>query len=248
MPLMPGPAEPARDPLAARDRGDRPRPTAAATARGLVHPVVLIFLLAGVFDIVAGDSPEHWGPLFAVAVVLALDVARGTGDRAAREAAAAGTAPAQAAPGAGGEGTGSGAGAAPRPPPLHGPWRATPALVLGGLAYALVAGGFGRYTWPSTIAVVCPAAASVAIAWRVPVREAARPRRVGPLGLAAWAAVFVAAALWELTSLLLQPSLTTGSPEHPTISVLTGPLLASHPGRSLVLAVWLAGGWFLLRR
>jgi len=53
--------------------------------------------------------------------------------------------------------------------------------------------------------------------------------------------------LWELTQLLLQPTLTTDSYAHPTISVLTDPVLASHVGRSILLFVWLAVGWFLVR-
>ena len=57
-----------------------------------------------------------------------------------------------------------------------------------------------------------------------------------------------ALSLWELISLLLQPSLTTDSYAHPTISVLTDPVLASHPGRTIVLILWLAFGWFLLRQ
>jgi hypothetical protein len=63
-----------------------------------------------------------------------------------------------------------------------------------------------------------------------------------------WAAVFVALGLWELGAWLLQPSLTTGSPAHPTISILLDPLLGSHPGRSVGFAAWLALGWFLVRR
>jgi hypothetical protein len=60
--------------------------------------------------------------------------------------------------------------------------------------------------------------------------------------------VFVALALWELSALLLQPSLTTGSWAHPTISVLMDPILATHLGRSIVLSLWLASGGFLLQR
>jgi hypothetical protein len=54
--------------------------------------------------------------------------------------------------------------------------------------------------------------------------------------------------LWELTQLLLQPSLTTDSWRHPTISVLSDPILASHPGRTIGLILWLLFGWFLLDR
>jgi hypothetical protein len=47
---------------------------------------------------------------------------------------------------------------------------------------------------------------------------------------------------------LQQPHLTTDSYAHPTISALTDPLLAGHPGRSLVIAAWLFVGWLLVSR
>ncbi|MDP9342486.1 MAG: hypothetical protein M3Q23_10430 [Actinomycetota bacterium] len=58
----------------------------------------------------------------------------------------------------------------------------------------------------------------------------------------------LALALWELTELLLQPSLRTDSPAHPTLSVLTDPVLATYPGRSVALLLWVAFGWFLVKR
>ncbi|MGZ4150540.1 MAG: hypothetical protein ACXVQJ_10895 [Actinomycetota bacterium] len=39
-----------------------------------------------------------------------------------------------------------------------------------------------------------------------------------------------------------------GSTAHPTLSVLTDPLLASYAGRTLFLLAWLATGWYLLER
>jgi hypothetical protein len=60
--------------------------------------------------------------------------------------------------------------------------------------------------------------------------------------------VFVAACLWELWSLLEQPNLATSSYAHPTISTLTDPVLSTWAGRSIVLAGWLALGWFLVER
>jgi hypothetical protein len=60
--------------------------------------------------------------------------------------------------------------------------------------------------------------------------------------------VFVALGLWELQALLLQPSLTTSSWAHPTLSTLMDPVLASHLGRSISLGAWLLiGGWLLER-
>jgi hypothetical protein len=63
-----------------------------------------------------------------------------------------------------------------------------------------------------------------------------------------WAAVFLALGVLELTNLLLQRSFKADSHAHPTLSVLTDPILASHPGRSVALLTWLTVGWFLLKR
>lgn len=117
-----------------------------------------------------------------------------------------------------------------------------------GIAYALVVGGFPRYSWPATIAVAGLGAVIIARGWaESPVRVSAYP--VGERrGVIAWAAVFVAAALWELATLLQQPTLTTDSYSHPTISVLTDPLLVSRTGRSVALLAWLGCGWFLAKR
>jgi len=74
------------------------------------------------------------------------------------------------------------------------------------------------------------------------------PGAPDPVGVRAWAAVFVAAGLWELSALLQQPTLRVSSEAHPTISFLMDPVLATHLGRSVSLALWLAVGWLLLRR
>jgi hypothetical protein len=121
-------------------------------------------------------------------------------------------------------------------------------LIAAGLGYAVFVGGFARYSWPATTAVIIPGAAALVVSWRGPLRQDSGSARLDPLGILAWAAVFVALSLWELTSLLLQPSFTTDSYAHPTISVLTDPVLASHPGRTVALVLWLAFGWFLLRQ
>ncbi len=44
-----------------------------------------------------------------------------------------------------------------------------------------------------------------------------------------------AGGLWELWSLLQQPSLTVTSSAHPTISALADPVLATPPGRAIIL-------------
>ena len=130
-------------------------------------------------------------------------------------------------------------------------WR-HPALLAAGLAggvlYAVVVGSFSRYSLPATVPVAALGAAVVAIGWRGPRHTRPAPPRPPVAGLALWGAVFVAACLWELWSLLEQPNLATSSYAHPTISTLTDPVLGTWAGRSIVLAAWLGLGWFLVER
>jgi hypothetical protein len=181
-------------------------------------PVVVILLLAGTFDWLSGN-PIHSVLLFAVCLGLGRNAVLGE-------------------PGAGREPTLG----------LHAHTRLSPVAVLGAVAYVVVVGGFGRYSWPATVAVVVPAATVLALVWRGPPHLRPAPGRLDPGGALAWASVFLALALWELTELLLQPSLTTDSHAHPTLSVLTDPVLATHPGRSVALLLWLGFGWFLVKR
>jgi hypothetical protein len=120
--------------------------------------------------------------------------------------------------------------------------------VAAGLTYAVVVGAFKRYSWPATMAVVVLGCLMVAIGWQGPLRQRAELTGRALRAAWLWAVVMVAGGLWELSSLLQQPHLTTDSPAHPTISALTDPLLSSHPGRAIALGAWLLIGWFLAGR
>jgi hypothetical protein len=207
----------------------------------LRDPVIVIFLLAGTFDLLSGDRIIDGAVLLAVALALGWDAAR----RPPAEHAAA---------------QGAGPGEDPMRPaleevPTPAPssrgravlWR-SPLVVLAGVVYAVLVAGLVRYSLPATLAIWAPATAGVAVAWRRPATDGLDPASAPPAGAVAWAVVFVALALWELAALLLQPSLTTDSWAHPTISVLLDPILATHLGRSVVLSLWLGSGWWLLRR
>ena len=185
---------------------------------GLREPVVVILLLAGFFDGISGN-PIHAVILGTVAVALAFDP-----DRDA---------------------------VTPRPVGGATAWRSrgwTVVALAVALNYAVAAGTFGRYSWPATVVIILPGVAVLALAWRGPLPGAPALTRPDRRGAWLWAGVFVALALWELAALLLQPSLTTDSYAHPTISVLSDPALASHPGRAAIMVVWLAFGWFLVQR
>jgi hypothetical protein len=52
----------------------------------------------------------------------------------------------------------------------------------------------------------------------------------------------------EVLSLAYQPAPRVDSPAHPSLSGIVEPVLAHWPTRALALLVWLAAGWWLLRR
>jgi len=232
---------PPREPLLG-GRRSRPAALASAVLLALRDPVVVVFLLAAIFDVLSGDALFDGMALFAVAASLGWDRV------GSRRASLGG--PDAAAPAEGGRAKSEHAiPVAPAPDGRVGVnLRLSPRLVMGGLAYATVVGWFSRFSLPASIAVLVPGTAAVAVAWRGSPRGDLDRGRVDPFGAAVWASVFVALALWELAALLLQPSLTTDSFAHPTISVLMDPVLASHLSRSVAISLWLASGWFLLRR
>ncbi len=118
----------------------------------------------------------------------------------------------------------------------------------GGALYVLVVSSFSRYSWPATVPVVGLGVAVVVAGWRGPRHSRPAQARLPTAGLALWGLVLVAGCLWELSSLLQQPTMTTSSYAHPTISTLTDPALSTWAGRSIVLAGWLGLGWFLVER
>ena len=210
----------------------RPAARAIGVLAGFREPVVLVLLAIAFFTYISGKPVDG---------VLMVIVAAGLAWDAGRRARA-------------GRGV-SDAGRAVDAPELS-PGRARgrrrflgiTALLAGGAVFAGVVGSFIRYSWPATAGIIGLGTVVVLIGWHGPLRQRQVRGRRAVVGTLMWAVVLVFGCLWELAALLLQPSITTDSYAHPTISTLTDPVLATSPGRSLVLAAWLAFGWYLVER
>lgn len=207
---------------------------------GLRQPLVGILLLISLCSAISG-KPLDGFLIATVAVLLAWDAARA---RLRAWPVSPGASTATAPPHEAGLAPPGSAAVRPRPARLL----VTVVAVAGAAGYAAIVGGFSRYSWPVTIAVVALSCLMVTIAWQGPVRS--RPALTGrPLRRVwTWALLLLTGGGWELSSLLQQPHLTTDSYAHPTISALSDPVLASHPGRTVFLATWLGLGWFLAGR
>jgi hypothetical protein len=219
--------------------GQQQASLAQAAFFALRQPAVLILLLIAFFTSISG-KPLDGVLMVTVAILLAFDAARTRLRGRAQQPAAGGPAAAGwALPG--GQETERAGMSARRVLTAVG-------LVAAGLLYAVVVGSFKRYSWPATTAVLALGSLMIAIGWQGPLRHRAALTGQALRRAWMWGVVLVAGGLWELSSLLQQPSITTDSYAHPTISALTDPVLASHPGRSLILGVWLLLGWFLAGR
>jgi len=197
--------------------------------------VIVILILAGIFDGLSGN-PVHAVLLIGVGLVLARTSTEGQAPSTGEMAGAID----------GRDGRRLGMGQASSEP-AHASERTAFGLVVVVL-YAAIVGSFARYSWPATIAVVVPGLLGLVLVWREPVVSGPEPAPIGRRGARAWGTVFVTLGLWELTNLLLQPSLEVGSHAHPTLSVLMDPVLSLHVGRSISLFLWLVLGWYLVRR
>jgi hypothetical protein len=213
------------------------------------QPIVIVVLLIAFFSAISG-KPLDGLLMLLVAAGLAWDAARA----GSREAATAPLGGAGSLPQPGLSAAVPVEPAAPPPEqagrrPRSG-WRPAAALAwaAAGIGYAVVVGSFTRFSWPATMAVAGLATLVIVIGWQGPAHPRPDPGPLPKPGLALWGGVLLAGGLWELLALAQQTSLDVTSSAHPTLSALTDPVLASHSGRSLALAVWLLIGGYLVRR
>jgi len=217
---------------------------------GLREPIVLILLLIAFFTWISG-KPLDGLLMLVVGMSLAWDTGRRRRQGGAPEGRLAGDS--ASGFGAANQDEARGVGQATRldAPEAAARWRrrlVVLAWLAGGALYAALVGSFSRYSWPATVPVAVLGAAVVVAGWRGPRHSRPAPAKLPATGLALWGVVLVAGCLWELSSLFQQPTMTTDSYAHPTISTLTDPVLGTWAGRSIFLAAWLGLGWFLVDR
>ena len=119
-----------------------------------------------------------------------------------------------------------------------------------GVVFAAVAGRFAPLTAPAEFAALLAGGAITAWALGVafarpvpPLRRREAPVSLGGRGWLAWVAVLVAFGVLEVYSL------ASPAPwDHPTLSALSGPLLAPSDHRALGYLLWLASGVWVARR
>src|SRR5699024_3493080 len=64
----------------------------------------------------------------------------------------------------------------------------------------------------------------------------------------AWAIVLVTLALWELSAFLIGVATPPGTPTPPSVSGALDPYFADFTSRAVLVALWVAGGAYLLHR
>ncbi|GAA1443859.1 hypothetical protein GCM10009617_19260 [Leifsonia poae] len=75
----------------------------------------------------------------------------------------------------------------------------------------------------------------------------AEPARIKRAAIV-WSVIIAAGCAWEITAFLLGRNSPGGSTQFPALSDLVDPLLADPFGRTALVALWLVGGYALIRR
>lgn len=114
--------------------------------------------------------------------------------------------------------------------------------------FAALAGRFAPLTAPAEFTVLAAGTALIAWALRLapgapaPHRHPA-PDNAGGRGALLWLALLLVFTAWELYALFASPAAA-----HPTVSALSGPLLAPPWHRAAAYLLWLGAGAWLARR
>ncbi len=115
--------------------------------------------------------------------------------------------------------------------------------VLAAVVFSVVAGNLTPLTWPATVAVLVSGGLATWLGVYRPPPRLRAPEYVSARGAAAWGGVLVAFAVWELYAFF-----RGSTPQHPTLSILSVPLLAPASHRVIGYLLWLAAGLWVVRR
>lgn len=216
--------------------------------RSLREPTVAILLLASVVHVVRRDLFDL--VLFSGTAVLILvdgGLARRSRDDEAAAQVAEDATPDCDQPPAGQEGETDVPDAAPSRRSLR-RWAITAGMTLfAALAAVLAPASFGAELMLAAIGLTALVLVIVRRPRGVPAGDGSG-RPDGKLaGWQVWAAIGVAACLWELTSFIAQQVWPADADSHPAVSDLVAPLLAGGVGRGVFLMLWAAAGWWLLQ-
>lgn len=129
------------------------------------------------------------------------------------------------------------------------------AFLVGVLLVVVVVVGLDPIAAPATaVTVLLVGACSMVVAWtnsaRAPFsfQRHATSRRALRRAAVTWSLVGVALCLWEMSAFLLGMSSPEAAYDHPPLTDLIEPVIATTWGRCVGCALWLVAGWALLRR
>lgn len=117
------------------------------------------------------------------------------------------------------------------------------AVAATGVGYALIAGSFRRLTVPAELSTFLAGSFLTWLALRKDCQRQPAPDHIDGKGALPWAALLVVFGVWELYA-----DFRGSTPDHPTLSILMGPLLEEPVNRAVGYLVWLAVGGWLIRR
>ncbi|WP_223690383.1 hypothetical protein [Leifsonia poae] len=106
------------------------------------------------------------------------------------------------------------------------------------------------YGGVDTVLIVGGGVLLVPIIWVGPRgrERAIPPRRAIRRAAIAWSTVIVIGCAWEIVAFFLGHGAPAATTPFPALSDLLDPLIAWPPSRALLIALWLLGGYVLLRR
>ena len=104
-----------------------------------------------------------------------------------------------------------------------------------------------RHSWVDLAVFIAIGVTVLLVAWEPAPERVQRPHKALLRSMWMWSMLAVAICLWEATAFVLSVTLPGGNENYPTISVLLDPFVENVRGRLVLVGLWLAAGYGLLR-